>query len=335
MNASAPFLFMATLAWASCAAFGLTETPTSTLLPDATVTATWTPTLTPTAIILGFNPDLDQDGRIEPDDLLLLLRAWQLRDFLVVTPTATPPFIEARGFVTSASDSQVLAGASVLAGTASGTTNLNGLFELFQVRSDSTSLSAGKEGYQLLTVPFQVEFPIVLFNLSLDPVGFPTRTRTATPTGTLAATATPTPSGGTLTQTPTPTRTETRTPSPTPTRTRTRTRTVTPTPTPIQLLGTWSGDLNGSLFNGTDLIWTVTSGSQATAQVGNPNPLAFFTGTYTLSGGNSVSYSGVDGASDLQLQMTWDGADAMFNATFSTTIEGFGNDSGTITHFTR
>lgn len=312
-----------------------TETPSPTLTLSATTTATWTPTLTATPIILGFNPDLDQDGWIEPDDLLLLIRAWQLRDFLVVTPTATPPFVEARGFVTSASDSQVLAGASILAGTASGTTNLNGLFELAKVRSDTTLLSAGKEGFQVLTVPFEVQFPIVLFNLSLYPVGFPTRTVTATPTGTLAATATPTPSGGTLTRTPTPTRTVTRTPSPTATPSRTRTRTVTRTPTPVQLLGTWNGDLNGSLFNGTDLVWTVTSGTQATAQIGKPNPIALFTGTYTILGGSSVSYSGANGTSDLHLQMTWDGADAMFNATFSTTIDGFGSDSGTVTNFTR
>lgn len=317
------------------AAMGQTETPSPTLTLGATITATWTPTVTPTPIVLGFNPDLDQDGQIDPDDLLLLIRVWQIRDFLVVTPTATPPFVEARGFVTSASDSQVLAGASILAGTASATTNLNGLFELAMVRSDSTLLSAGKEGFQVLTVPFVVQFPVVLFNLSLYPVGFPTRTTTATPTGTLAATATPTPSGGTLTRTPTSTRTLTRTPSPSATPTRTRTRTVTRTPTPVQLLGTWNGDLNGSLFNGTDLVWTVTSGTQATAQIGKPNPIAVFSGTYTISGGSSVSYNGADGAGDLHLQMTWDGADAMFNATFSTTIEGFGSDSGTVTNFTR
>jgi hypothetical protein len=304
-----------------------TATPTETDIVSATPTATATP------LVLDYDPDLSRDGQIDAEDMVLLIRAWQVRNLLVLTPTPTPLYVAVSGFVSSASDNAVLSGATVLAGSATAETSVNGLFEMAQVQTDTVSISASKEGFQVATLPFVPDFPVTIFSLVLYPAGFVPPTPTSTPTLSLAPT--PTSTGTSLVPTPTFTRTVTATPTPTKTRTATPTRTITPTPTPVQLLGTWNGDLQGSFFIGTDLIWTVTSGTSATAQIGRPIPIASFSGSYTLGPGMMVNYHGTNGASDLTLDMTWDGADAMTDGTYSTTIEGTGSDSGSIQNFVR
>ena len=310
-------------------AFSLTETPTSTQTPEST------PTLTP--LLLDFDPDLDRDGVITAADLVLFIHAWQVRSLLVATPTPTPAFVSVHGFVSSTSGNTVLAGASIAAGTAQATTNANGLFVINQVREDTHTVLASKEGFQAAVLPFTAEYPVTILNIALYPVGFPTRTPSPTPsvvsTPTLSPTHTSTPATSTFTPTSTQTPTNTRTWTPT------RTRTPTPTPTPIQLLGTWFGDLMGDHFHGTDLIWMVTSGHHATAQIGSINPvIAVFEGTYTLDFTGQVTYQGIsttNEADEITLEMTWDGFDTFMNSVFSVNISGIGSDSGTVQNFQR
>lgn len=314
-------------------AFAQTETPSET--PTETIPIA-TPTLTP--LVLPFDPDLDGDGRVDSRDLLLMIRAWSVRDLLVVTPSPTPAHVSVSGFVLSATDNSVIGGASVLAGTATTVTSVNGLFQLPAVRTDTMEVFASKEGFQLASSPFEPVSPVTILTLALYPIGFATFTPTITPTlggptstPTPSPTITPTSGPGTAT----PSRTATLTPSPTSTRTVTPTRTITPTPTPPPLLGTWSGDMFGTLFQGTDLIWTATSASEATAQVGTPNPLALFTGTYSLAGETLVTYHGESDSGTIDLEMTWDGSNGFNEATYSVEINGIGSDIGDVENFFR
>lgn len=306
-----------------------TDTPSPTMIPEATPTAT--------PLVLDFDPDLNADGVVSASDVILFIRAWQVRSLIVASPTPTPAQVALRGFVTSASDSTVLAGASVIAGTAQATTNVNGLFVMDQVATDANLLSASKDGFQVASLPFTPVYPVTILNLALYPVGFPTHTPSATPSVGLTSTHTPTqtstPATPTYTLTTTSTPTLTRTPTPS------RTSTPSPSPTPIQLLGTWIGDLMGNHFTGTDLVWTVTGDHTATAQIGSLNPvIAFFVGTYTLDSTGAVTYQGVstsNGTDEITLEMTWDGADELLDALYSVTISGIGNDSGTVQNFQR
>ncbi len=303
----------------------------------AAVAQTETPTPTDTPLILDFDPDLDRDGMISANDLLLFIHAWQIRSFLTVTPTPTPAYVSVHGFVTSASDYTYLAGTSVVAGTAQATTNVNGLFVMDQVRVDTSSIQAAKEGFQLANLPFEAVYPVTILNIALYPLGFPTHTPTSTPsvlfTPTLSPTVTSTPA------TPTFTPTLTSSPSYTKTPVFTKTFTATPTATHVELLGSWMGDLMGKLFKGTDLIWTVSDGSHATAQIGSINPIiAIFSGSYTLKTNGLVTYEGTsitNGTDVITLEMTWDGANAMQDATFTVNVSGYGPDSGTVENFER
>lgn len=297
--------------------------------PTPGPTETQTPTNTP--FVLDFNPDLDGNGLLDSADLIRFLTAWQLRDFFIApTPSPTPQFAALLGFVTSAETNLGIAGATVIAGPDSVFTEANGFFEIPMARVDTDSLSVANDGFVPHQQPVEIEFPSTILNIVLFPLGFPTPTATLTQTEPLAASPTPTPTGSaqvpTSTHTPSGTSTSTTTPMPTPTLSR--------TPTPPPLLGVWEGDLIGTVFNGTDLVWTVTSGTQALAQIGRNPPLANLAGTYSLNG-NSVIYNGTSGAGSLQLQMTWDGADEMTAGTYLSNIEGFGADSGSVESFTR
>ncbi|MCA9450633.1 MAG: hypothetical protein KC931_26155, partial [Candidatus Omnitrophica bacterium] len=209
----------------------LTETPTpsATETLTHTPTATQTPTASNTPLVLDYNPDLDGSGGVDPIDLLLMVRAWQVRD--LIYPEPTPRFAPILGFVVSASSNLGVASATLLAGTEFAFSSpTNGFFRLANVPTDTTSILIQKDGFQ--TLDRVIQFPFGNQILSLFPLGVPTFTPsfTLTPTPTPTSTRTPTVNPS-FTKTPTPTRTTTGTSTATLTPTETFTNTLTPTPT--------------------------------------------------------------------------------------------------------
>jgi len=301
------------------------------VITDSGFAQTETPAFIP--VLLDYDPDLSQDNVIDASDLLLFLQAWEIRDVAAVRPSPTPAYAQIQGFVTSASTNFGVSGATVIAGTGSVISGVNGHFILDQVRMDTTSIQVARDGFQQQEQLFSIVYPMSLVNVVLYPLGM------ATPTGSPSPSMTETPAlSATITTSPTPTlpgpsRTHTGTLTPT----ATRTRTSSPTPTVPPLLGLWRGDLMGEVFIGTDLRWNVVEGGnlQALAEIGGSPPLVAFIGTYQLSG-NQVTYTGNSFEGDeLQLSMTWDGSNTMLNGTFNIQITGNSPDSGSVVNFSR
>jgi hypothetical protein len=316
---------MAALLFLPCPLFAQTSTPSFTPLSA-------TPTLSPTPspVVLGFNPDLDGNGLFDANDLLAFIQAWEVREF--VLPSPTPPYSLVTGFITSVSTNLGVPGAWVLAGTSSVQTQSSGFFRLDSVRTDTTQLVIQRDGFIPYEGPLAVITPVTLVSVSLFPVGFPTLTPTRSPTNgptstftltpspmytstptlsstPVSGTATLTPTLGTPVATATPTATASRTP--TITRTSTRTPTITRTPTPVPLIGFWSGKLNpagnGTVFNNTTIEWIVPTSTTAAAEVIGLN----FSGTYQFTPPSTVFFRVVNAQDVLELNLTWNGADTL------------------------
>ena len=316
-----------------------TPTRSATPVSSATETPSPTTTFTSTPVILNFNPDLDDNGVVNAEDLLQYIRAWHLVSF--VLPTPTPPFTTLTGVVRSTSTELGLQNAWIIAGTAAQLSQAFGFYQIPLVQTDTQTVLVNKDGYQMAEFLFEPDFPVTLFNPVLYPLGFPTFTPSPTPevssTPTPSRSPTPDPS---WTATPSPTRTtaqatSTRTATPTPTFTNTRTPSLTrtptntPTPTVVPLLGFWQGKLNpngGTVITNTDITWTVTGANQATAEVLE----IIFTGAYTFTPPGSVHFNVINGQDAIQLDMTWNGANGL-SGTFDLSVfsrQPFGRDTG-------
>ncbi|MCA9437609.1 MAG: hypothetical protein KC978_17630, partial [Candidatus Omnitrophica bacterium] len=167
-----------------------TATPTVSASPTSTATPTSTFTPSNTPLLLGYNPDLDNSGDVDPVDLLLLVRAWRYRDLLY--PEPSPRFAPILGFVVSASSNLGIASATLIAGTDFTLSSpTNGFFRLANVPTDTTTLLVQKDGFQ--TLERSIAHPYANLILPLLPIGFPTFTPTATFTLTNTPTSTRTP----------------------------------------------------------------------------------------------------------------------------------------------
>ncbi len=293
-----------------------TDTPTLSETPTATATPTTTFTPSNTPLVLDYNPDLDGSGGVDPIDLLLMVRAWQGRDFLY--PEPTPRFAPILGFVVSASTNLGVASATLVAGTEfSLSSPTNGFFRLSHVPTDVTALIVQKDGFQTLQRPIANPFSNQI--VSIFPIDFPTFTPTSTPTETLSPTPTETPTPNpsiTITSTASFTRTGTSTPTPSPTRTPTRTYTPSHTPTAVPIAGNWGGKLNGTVLVGANIGWMVTNGFEATATVRNLD----YSGIYSFVNDSRVRFDGVVGTDSILLEMTWDGANHFSDGEYDITF---------------
>ena len=312
-----------------------TPAPSATQVIGATETATPSLTITSTPLVLDFNPDLDHNGVLNAEDLLLYIRTWRVAGF--IRPTPTPPFTTLTGIVSSASTGFGLSDAWVIAGTAAALSRQFGFYQLLSVRTDIGSMQVTKDEFELLELSYVPQHPALVLNPVLYPVGFPTFTPTTVPTETLTPSPSfsPTPNPS-FSRTPTPvaspvspTPTFTRTPTHTLTPTRTRTPRPTATPTVVELLGIWRGDLNpgggGAVYNDTDITWEVTGAGAATASILNRT----YSGGYTLSQAGAVFFAVTNENGTLELNMTWNGADGL-SGTFFLSIPGIGQDEGPV-----
>lgn len=291
-----------------------------------TPTLTETPTATRTPVVLGYDPDLDGDGEVDPTDLLLMVQAWRVRDF--IPPSPTPAFAPLLGFVVSAQSNLGVASATIIAGSDFAlTSTTNGFFRIDQVRTDIEGIVVHKDGFQTLEMELDHPFPNLI--LSLFPNGFPTFTPTPSQTPTATRTFTPLPSQSSMaTPTLTPTGAPSSTPTPTATPTRTPTRTPTPsrTPTPVPIAGNWIGKLNGTVLVGADITWTVHNGFQATAFARQVE----YTGIYFFLNDSRVRFDGVGGTDAILLEMTWNGADQFTEGQYSITFPNPGPGGGSL-----